>query len=191
MVSRMDSICERYAAGCTKTEPKILQVKRGQKQRNAPDSARKRRNWVRFGCWRGWQRLETDKNLVRKPGVRTQMNTKTMQHMKKENRRKPSVFAGFLAGAEGLSLAGRLGRFAAERHWRSLTPRHAVLEWMWKNASERGEGAVLPVFFCKTKTCGAGLVLFGSPVPKHEMKVRWKSLRMSSLKSYICMYTEE
>ena len=57
MVSRMDSICERYAAGCTKTEPKILQVKRGQKQRNAPGKARKRRNWVRFGCWRGWERL--------------------------------------------------------------------------------------------------------------------------------------
>ena len=110
MVSRMDSICERYAAGFTKTEPKILQVKRGQKQRNAPDSARKRRNWVRFGCGRGWQRLETDKNLVRKPGVRTQMNTKTMQHMKKENRRKPSVFAGFVAGAEGLGLGCRLGR---------------------------------------------------------------------------------
>ena len=54
--------------------------------------------------------------------------------------------------------------------------RHAVLEWMWKNASERGEGAVLPVFFCKTKTCGAGLVLFGSPVPKHALKVHWKSL---------------
>ena len=97
-----------------------------------------------------------------------------------------------LAKMEGRTcLACWLGQLAAERHWRSLTPRHAVLEWMWKNASERGEGAVLPVFFCKTKTCGAGLVLFGSPVPKHEMKVRWKSLRMSSLKSYICMYTEE
>ena len=49
----------------------------------------------------------------------------------------------FLAGAEGLSLAGRLGRFAAERHWRSLTPRHAVLEWMWESAlGERGRGSV-------------------------------------------------
>ena len=38
------------------------------------------------------------------------MNPKTMQHMKKENRRKPSVFAGFLAGAEGLGLGCRLGR---------------------------------------------------------------------------------
>ena len=51
--------------------------------------------------------METDKNLVRKPGVRTQMNTKTMQHMKKENRRKPSVFAGFVAGAEGLEPSAR------------------------------------------------------------------------------------
>ena len=60
MVSRMDSICERYAAGCTKTEPKILQVKRGQKQRNAPGKARKRRNRVRSGCWREVQRVRTD-----------------------------------------------------------------------------------------------------------------------------------
>ena len=35
------------------------------------------------------------------------MNTKTMQHMQKENRRKPSVFAGFLAGAEGLEPSAR------------------------------------------------------------------------------------
>ena len=67
MVSRTALTCERYAAGCTKTEPKILRVKRGQKQRNAPDSARKRRNRVRFGCWRGWQRLGTDKTRCEKP----------------------------------------------------------------------------------------------------------------------------
>ena len=52
MVSRTALTCEHYAAGCTKTEPKILQVKRGQKQRNAPGKARKRRNRVRFGCWK-------------------------------------------------------------------------------------------------------------------------------------------
>ena len=67
MVSRMDSICERYAAGCTKTEPKILQVKRGQKQRNAPGKARKGRNRVRFGCWRGWEQLRTGKTRCEKP----------------------------------------------------------------------------------------------------------------------------
>ena len=30
-----------------------------------------------------------------------------MQHMKKENRRNPSVFAGFVAGAEGLEPSAR------------------------------------------------------------------------------------
>ena len=67
MLSRTALTCNHYAAGCTKTEPEILQVKRGQKQRNAPDSARKRRNRVRFGCWRGWQRLGTDKTRCEKP----------------------------------------------------------------------------------------------------------------------------
>ena len=32
---------------------------------------------------------------------------------------------------------------AAERHWRSLTPRHAVLEWMWKQRTESGGGTRL------------------------------------------------
>ncbi len=41
--------------------------------------------------------------------------------------------------AEGLSLACRLGRFATERHWRSLAPRHAVLEWMWESAPGSGK----------------------------------------------------
>ena len=41
--------------------------------------------------------------------------------------------------AEGLGLGCRRGRFAAERHWRSLTPRHAVLEWMWESAPGSGK----------------------------------------------------
>ena len=61
-----------------------------------------------------------------KPGVRTKVNPIPVQHRQKENRRKPSAFAGSVAGAEGLGLGCRLGRFAAERHWRSLTPRHAL-----------------------------------------------------------------
>ena len=203
MASPMASTCNHYTAGCTKTELEILQVKRGQKQRNAPGKARKRRNRMRSGCWREVQRVRTDgktgidrhrtclgcrlgrfaaerhwRSLTPRHALRRAQPCLVAESLcaltKKE--RQADACLSFLAGAEGLSLAGRLGRFAAERHWRSLTPRHAVLEWMWKNASERGEGAVLPVFFCKTKTCGAGLVLFGSPVPKHEMKVHWKSL---------------
>ena len=38
-------------------------------------------------------------------------------------------------------LGCRLGRFAAERHWRSLTPRHAVLEWMWGEHTREREKA--------------------------------------------------
>ena len=115
---------------------KILRLKNSKKCENAPDSARKRRNRVRFGCWRGgsgWERMKTG-------GKAQCLNHITVQHMKKGNRRKPSVFAGFLAGAEGLGLGCRRGRFAAERHWRSLAPRHAVLEWMWESAAGSGEG---------------------------------------------------
>lgn len=54
------------------------------------------------------------------------MNTITMQHMKKETGEN-SVFSPVLWQRQ-----------------KDLNPRHAVLEWMWKNASERGEGAVLP-----------------------------------------------
>ena len=53
-----------------------------------------------------------------KPGVRTKTNPIPMQHMQKENRQKPRVSAGFVAGAAETG--------AAERHWRSLTPRHAL-----------------------------------------------------------------
>ena len=44
---------------------------------------------------------------VGKPEIRTKMHQIAMQHMKKENRRKPSVFAGFVAGAEGLEPSAR------------------------------------------------------------------------------------
>ena len=121
--SPMASTCDPYATKCTKAEPKILQVKRGQKQRNAPDSARKRRNRVRFGCWRGVQQMRT----VGKPEIRTKMHQIAMQHMKKGNRRKPSVFAGFLAGAEGLvSAAASVG--AGRSPQATSAPRHAPQE---------------------------------------------------------------
>ena len=77
---------------------------------------------------------------MRKTSVRTNVNTKTMQHMQKENRRKPSVFAGFLAGAEGLEPSARgfgvdvgtrkreRGRGSAAR-FSQRTPRRTVLVW--------------------------------------------------------------
>ena len=59
MVSRTALICKRYAAGCTKTEPKILRPKNKEKEKNAPEIVRKGRNRVRFGCWRGVQPVRT------------------------------------------------------------------------------------------------------------------------------------
>ena len=78
--------------------------------------------------------------------------------------------------AEGLSLACRLGRFAAERHWRSLTPRHAVLEWMWESTPGSGEGAVLPSPFGRApkKSCcsgAAGIILELECFRKDERKL--------------------
>ena len=122
MVSRMDSICERYAAGCTKTEPKILQVKRGQKQRNAPGKARKRRNRVRSGCWRGVQPVRTG-GETRNPNQNAPDSNATHEKRKPA---KTQCFRRFFGRGRRTCLGCRLGRFAAERHWRSLTPRHAL-----------------------------------------------------------------
>ena len=57
MVSPTALTCNHYAARCTKIGTKILCQKNSKKEENAPGKARKRRNWVRFGCWRGWERL--------------------------------------------------------------------------------------------------------------------------------------
>ena len=62
MASQTALICKRYAAECTKTRVEILQPENSKKEKNAPDSARKRQKRVRFGCWRGWERLRTGEN---------------------------------------------------------------------------------------------------------------------------------
>ena len=59
MVSPMALTCNHYAARCTKIGTEILRQKNSEKEENAPDSARKRRNRVRFGCWRGVQPVRT------------------------------------------------------------------------------------------------------------------------------------
>ena len=59
MVSPMALTCNHYAARCTKIGTEILRQKNSEKEENAPDSARKRRNRVRFGCWRGVQQMRT------------------------------------------------------------------------------------------------------------------------------------
>ena len=129
MVSRTALTCEHYAAGCTKTKAKILRQENSEKEKNAPDSARKRRNRVRFGCWRGgsgWRRMRADGKGRSEQG-------------------RGGRLLLSLAKMEGRTcLACWLGRFAAERHWRSLTPRHAVLEWMWEQTTRSGKRPMSP-----------------------------------------------
>ena len=68
-----------------------------------------------------------------------------------------------LAKMEGRTcLACWLGQLAAERHWRSLAPRHAVLEWMGGTQPEAGEARWCPFSHTSPKPGGAGLVLWGN-----------------------------
>ena len=82
---------------------KILRAKRAKSTRFSPKKAKPGAFWVleRIGT------VGDGYNQMRKPSVRTRVNTIAMQHMQKENRRKPSVFAGFVAGAEGLEPSAR------------------------------------------------------------------------------------
>ena len=122
MVSPMALICETYRHSEQKQSRKFCGSKEDKNGETHPVWAEKGET----GCVLGAGGRCSQCGRVGKPKIRTKMHHMAIQHMKKENRRKPSVFAGFVAGAEGLGLGCRLGRFAAERHWRSLTPRHAL-----------------------------------------------------------------
>ena len=74
---------------------KILWVKRAKRTRFSPKKAKPGAFWM----LEGMGTVGDGYNQMRKPSVRTRVNTIAMQHMQKENRRKPSVFAGFVAGA--------------------------------------------------------------------------------------------
>ena len=126
MVSRMDSICERYAAGCTKTRTKILQPENSENGKNAPGLGRKRRNRVRFGCWRGWQRLGTDKTRCEKPKFEPKRTPFPCTTCKKKPGRNTVFPPGLWQGQK------------------DLNPRHAVLEWMWKQTTGSGVRPVSP-----------------------------------------------
>ena len=79
---------------------------------------------------------------MRKPTVRTSVNTSTIQHMQKENRQKRSVSAGFVAGAEGLEPSAR--GFGVD---------------VGKRTGGTGEGQCCPVSNASPGEGGAGLVL--------------------------------
>jgi len=77
------------------------------KQRKREKRTRKSQKKAKPGAFRVLERGCGRCGGVRKSKNRTRVNHIAMQHMKKENRRKPSVFAGFLAGAEGLEPSAR------------------------------------------------------------------------------------
>ena len=173
MLSRTALTCNHYAAGCTKTEPEILQVKRGQKQRNAPDSARKRRNRVRFGCWRGWQRLGTDKTRCEKPKFEPKRTPFPCTTCKKKPGRNTVFPPGLWQGQK------------------DLNPRHAVLEWMWESAPGSEEGTVLSSscrksqngrcwFGAAGKFCGRSSSQIATDTIRQSSRICWMSTADSS-----------
>ena len=106
MVSQMNSICERYAAGCTKTSLRILRPQNGEKCENAPGKARKRRNRVRFGCWRGVQPVRTG-GETRNPNQNAPDSNATHEKRKPA---KTQCFRRFFGRGRRTCLGCRLGR---------------------------------------------------------------------------------
>ena len=165
-----------------KQSRKFCRSKEGKNSETHPEKPEKGETGCVLGAGEGCSRY----GRVGKPEIRTKVNTITMQHVQKENRQKPRVSAGFVAGAEGLvSAAASVGpgrsplgcrppRHAPQaglrahlvaKSYRTLTkksgiaeampdffwqgqkdlnPRHAVLEWMWKQTTGSRERPVLP-----------------------------------------------
>ena len=134
---------------------KILWVKRAKRTRFSPKKAKPGAFWV----LEGMGTVENGSNQMRKPSVRTRVNTIAMQHMQKENRRKPSVFAGFVAGAEGLvSAAASVGSRQSATGARSPLGTR-----FWSGCGNTiqgpGEGRCCPVPAASPRESGAILVL--------------------------------
>ena len=121
-----------------KQSRKFCRSKEGKNSETHPEKPEKGETGCVPGAGEGCSRY----GRVGKPEIRTKMHQIAMQHMKKGNRRKPSVFAGFLAGAEGLEPSAR--GFGVD------------VGGTQQAAGERQGCAVLPA---KSQKSGAGLVL--------------------------------
>ena len=119
-----------------KQSRKFCARKTRKKRKTHPKSSEKGETGCVSGAGEGCSRY----GRVGKPEIRTKMHKIAMQHMKKGNRRKPSVFAGFVAGAEGLEPSARgfgVDVRAAHRERRRSevapfsqpSPEKAVLVW--------------------------------------------------------------
>ena len=104
-----------------KPRRKFCGQKTAKKRKTHPIWAKKGETGCVSGAGEGCSRY----GRVGKPEIRTKMHQIAMQHMQKENRRKPSVFAGSVAGAEGLvSAAASVGPGRSPPGCR--LPRHAL-----------------------------------------------------------------
>ena len=106
MASRTALTCNHYAAGCTKTSPKILHPKNSENGKNAPGKGQKGRNRVRFGCWGGVQ-------PVRMGGETRNPNQNAPDSNATHEKRKPAktqCFRRFFGRGRRTCLACRLGR---------------------------------------------------------------------------------
>ena len=103
-----------------KQSRKFCRSKEGKNSETHPEKPEKGETGCVPGAGEGCSRY----GRVGKPEIRTKMHQIAMQHMKKENRRNPSVFAGFVAGAEGLvSASASVG--AGRSPQATSAPRHA------------------------------------------------------------------
>ena len=125
MLSRTALICKHYAQVAQKPGQKFCAQKTAEKNKTHPKSSKKGETGCVSGAGggsSGWRRMRADGKGRSEQG-------------------RGGRLLLSLAKMEGRTcLACWLGQLAAERHWRSLAPRHAVLEWMWESAAGSGEG---------------------------------------------------
>ena len=176
MVSRTALICSHYKAGYIKNSRKILRVKRGQKERNAPEIVRERRNRVRFGCWRGWERLETGANGWENPESEPKRTPFPCNTCKKKTGRNPEFPPVLWQGQKDLSrLPPRVLLPSGERpapteaaaetgSQQSATGARSPLGTrFWSGCGRAHQGArkeqCFPVLRASQKTSGADLML--------------------------------
>ncbi len=148
---------------------KFCSRKTTKKRKTHPEKAKKGETGCVLGAGEGCSRY----GRVGKPEIRTKMHQIAMQHMKKGNRRKPSVFAGFLAGAEGLEPSARgfgvdVGTHQRERRRGGVarsprsSPQRAVLIWCYEESEvEKACRAIsfsspTTISFCLYRATGVG-----------------------------------
>ena len=121
-----------------KPRQKFCARKTAKMEKTHPKSSEKGETGCVLGAGEGCSRC----GRVGKPEIRTKANPIPIRHVQKENRRKPRVSAGFVAGAEGLEPSargfgvdvetnhGKQGKAGVARFSRT-SPKRVVLVWCY------------------------------------------------------------